>query len=520
MSNNYQRLFYILKNMDRDVGYPTGYIKVEINCEVAKLQISLNNLSNRHGLAYQLYGIKKDDKQLIYTVICDIPNENGRADVKISADIHKIGSSKLRLEDINIFAIITQVPSTPSLKCPLVAYMKSEVLWKREFDTLILNKELTTKNDNTAKNDNTPKNATMNYTESDIVYKDTVENSGETIGVDGFEKENETEQLPDILAEIGLFHDMNGEAEISVDMENGETDLLKDNGTLISSDVKDKENVTSKVKNGNKYESEITDNIENGSSEESENNDIHILDSIEIDEAGVSANIQNTQAKEELSQYKENLEHEFDFMDGIPLQNDAELYTDKKFNTVDKFESAITNIYNKNKPTVLGQENVTETSLAFNDILGSVQKNFNDISSIEIDTDNLPSLKDELDKSFEGFNPFKMKSKNFKWWKINSPGYLNNILFRHNIKTYLLFNPKVMLAHYKYRYIIFGIRIDRHSGKEYLICGVPGVYSIDENPFGNIGSWAQIEGYKPKYGAFGYWIILIDPRTGKLLRLK
>jgi len=481
--------------MDSDVGYPTGYIKVEINCQVARLQISLSNLLNRQDLIYQLYGIKKDDKQLIYTLICDVPNESGKADVKISADIYSIGSNHFRLEDINIFAIITQVPNrTPSIKCPLVAYLGGEVLWKKEFEALLLNNEQLTSNNNIAKN------VAMNNIKSDKVYDSTTEskstqNSGiiSTVEkVNDLEQETEAEQIPNMLSEIGLFEGLDGETNALEQIKSDET---------------------------------ILDNIaneQNGISENMDSSEIKVIEDIENTEAAVSEDTQID--NEEILIHPNVLNKEFNILEEILLQNDTA--TDKKVNISDKFESAVTNIYNPNKSTLVGQEKTSEVVLADNDILNSVHKNFTDISLIDIGTDeiknefNLPSLKEELNKSFESYNPFNMKSKNFRWWKINSPGYLNNILFRNSVKSYLLFNPKVMLAHYKYRYIIFGIRNDKHSSKEFLICGVPGVYSIDENPFGNMGSWAQIEGYKPKYGAFGYWIILIDPRTGKLMKVK
>jgi len=519
MSNNYQRLFYILKNMDSDVSNPTGYIKVEINCEVAKLQIALSNLLNRQGLTYQLYGIKKDDKQLIYTVICDIPNENGRADIKISTDIHSIGSNKLRLEDINIFAIITQLPNrTPSIKCPLVAYTRGEVLWKREFEALLLNKELLTSNDNIATT------VTMNKIKSDIVSQGTTENieigNAKTIStfgkVDNFKKDK-TEETSNIHDEIDFLKDTNGKIKVSVDVGNGETKVSQDNETDVLEAVENAETVTSQDAENMEYSgAEILEDIDDL--------EIEAIDNIENVETKVSKALQTDNVK--MLEWQDNLEQAFNIQEGMPPQNGVEPYSDKKYSLAEKFESAVTSIYNTHISSELGKEKMSELVSSDNDILSSVQKNFKDKSSIEINENkiktelNMPSLKEELDKNFESYNPFKMKSKNFKWWKINSPGYLNNILFRNNIKTYLLFNPKVMLAHYKYRYIIFGIRNDKHSGKEYFICGVPGVYSIDEPPFGNMGSWAQIEGYKPKYGAFGYWVILIDPRTGKLIKVK
>ncbi|HEY5586420.1 MAG TPA: hypothetical protein VIK78_18260 [Ruminiclostridium sp.] len=453
MDNNYQRLFYIFRNMDSDVGNPTGYLKVEINCEVAKIQISMSNLLNSQGLIYQLYGIKKVENQLTYTVICDVPSANGRADVKLNADCFRIGSNALSLEEINIFAIITKVPSRePSIKCPLVAYTKGELVWRKEFETLLLKKEQPTSNDYISKDvrlDDTKAGRVHEGTTENVV----IENAKPILTpdkIDNVEKRNETKQIPDILDGSILFDYTNDKAKVFEDMQKAET---------------------------------------------------------------------------KVSEEQNHTEPTFDQRKDMQPQNAAENYTDKKFDITSKFQATLTNIYNTEKSSVLEQEMMPELTVTDDDILSSAQKNFKDISSIEIEDRtknelNIPSLKNELDKSFEIFNPFKMKSRSIKWWKINSPGYLNNILFRNNIKNYLLFNPKVLLAHYKYRYIIFGIQNDRYSGKEYFICGVPGVYSIDENPFGSMGSWAQLEGYKPKYGAFGYWLILIDPRTGKIMKIK
>ncbi len=487
MSNNYQRLFYIFKNMDNDVGYPTGYIRVEINCEVAKLQISLSNLLNRQGLMYKLYGIKKDDTDLVYTVICDVPIENGRADIKINSDIHKIGTNALDLMDINIFAIITQIPSkAPLIKCPLVTYTKSQLNWKKEFEELLLKK------DQLASDNKITNNVARNDTKGDLV------NEGKNIGyidkISDFEQGNRVVQLSDILDDIGLLKDANGEtevaeevrnieSEVSLNMRNTETKVLQEAEEIRTDDLVDMGIKGAAVREveveneGMEVKEVIEDNKKLEASEQVINQEAQVLE--EVTSKG-------TQALE----YSENGETQV---------------------SKDELDSFVETLESKDNS---------------DDILSSVQKNFKDISSIDLDENkiknelNIPSLKDEIDKSFESYNPFKMKSKKITWWKINSPGYLNNILFRNNIKTYLLFNPKVMLAHYKYRYIIFGIRNDRHLGREYLICGVPGVYSIDENPFGNMGSWAQLEGYKPKYGSFGYWVILIDPRTGKLMKLK
>lgn len=495
MSNNYQRLFYIFKNMDSDIGYPTGYIKVEINCEVAKLQISLSNILNRQGLRYKLYGIKKGNTDLVYTVICDIPIENGRADIKINSDIHKIGSNALNLEDINIFAVITQIPNkVPLIKCPLVTYTKSQLNWKKEFEELLLKKNQITGNNTITNAGNDKINVERNDTKCDEVKEDM--NIGRFDEISDSEQGNRVVQLTDILDDIGLLQDTNGEIEISNRVSNIESKIYVNT-------------INSERKILDEAEKIKTDDVVDLRIEQAE------VSEVEVENKGIELE-EVIEENKKLGVSKEVVNEQTDINEETQV---SKLVTDQEPQVLENWEPQILDVQDSFVETLESKDNS-------DDILSSVQKNFKDISSIDIDENkikselNIPSLKDEIDKSFESYNPFKLKSKKITWWKINSPGYLNNILFRNNIKTYLLFNPKVMLAHYKYRYIIFGIRNDRHLGREYLICGVPGVYSIDENPFGSMGSWAQLEGYKPKYGSFGYWVILIDPRTGKLMKLK
>ncbi len=533
MANKFQKQFHIFKSMDNDVGNPSGYIKVEINGEQAKLQLSLNNLLNRQGFAYQLYGIKKTDSNISYTVICDIPNINGRADVKLNTDTNKVGANDMPIEQINIYAIILRLSGKmPALKCPLVAYAKEELDWKNEFDShVLINERKQAKNNlNIENSDSFEKDANKLETNKNIEKSVIREESY----ADGFDKainnepqENFSKRIDEVNV-IELFHDRSEKSEEIVGA-NKTADFDQLNNRTEEVVMYERSNVTKAAAVYDTTEPEISIYEDNNDSKSAENIN-NVFDN------------NNGRAKED---NKESVQYELNDTTHINnkevgneakksnLQANNQLLNDMKLNFSGKFESVITSIYNTDKSATLTSiyNNATakkepELNLDDNDILGSVEENFKDISSIEMDkvkgrTElNLPELKDELNKSFESYNPFRMKSKNFNWWKINSPGYLNNILFRNNIRTYLLFNPKVMLAHYKYRYIIFGIRLDRRSGKEHFICGIPGVYSIDENPFGSMGSWAQTEGYKPKYGAFGYWLIMIDPKTGKLIKIR
>ncbi|HPT90800.1 MAG TPA: hypothetical protein PK033_02175 [Acetivibrio sp.] len=128
-------------------------------------------------------------------------------------------------------------------------------------------------------------------------------------------------------------------------------------------------------------------------------------------------------------------------------------------------------------------------------------------------------LAESFDRYFEKYNPFKGGRKEYRWWKVSSPVHLNNVLYQKDIKIPILFNPRVLMAHFKHRHLIVGTYEDNARDLSYIVFGVPGVYWVDEKPFGNICRWAQVEGSVPKYGAFGYWLVYINTKTGEILNI-
>jgi len=132
---------------------------------------------------------------------------------------------------------------------------------------------------------------------------------------------------------------------------------------------------------------------------------------------------------------------------------------------------------------------------------------------------NVAKLRLLFNKCFEPYDPFRLKRQDYRWWKVGSPVQLNNLLYQNNIKTPLLFNPQLMMAHFKYRHILVGTYCNIRHRKEYVVCGVPAIYNIDEKPFGEYCRWAQLESTKPRHGAFGYWLVYIDIKTGNFLGL-
>lgn len=485
MGKAYERLFYIFKTMDDGWGNPGGFIKVEINGDNSRLHLSLNNLEEKKGLEYTLFGISKDYETLRYTDISPIAPVNGRADVKVNFSADSIGPDKLNIHDINVFAVIARYPdkAVESVTCPLVTYTKGEQIWKSHFEELFvqaLRKPVAIPEQSMSFSVDASGKANINYT-----------------------AEPDTEQASDTIP-----------SNIAAE---------------IQESVYEDDRIEEPIKIG-QIENKISDQNEpQGPLENDTVSDIEIQPWTILDEAERNSSSETAQ-QNTMPDVQEDVDIQSDF----GAENVSQMWN--------RFQGDLTSVY-KNIPE---EEEESKEENGGNedgakeipDVWQKIQDDFNDISSMNINKSvnesadvsssteereqplSVSRLRDELDKSFEIYNPFNTRNRGYKWWKINSPGFLNNILFRNNIKTYLLFNPKVMLAHYKYRYIILGIRSNRQPDREKLICGVPGVYNIDDNPFGGVGSWVQLEGYRPKYGAFGYWIVMLDPRTGKLFKIK
>jgi hypothetical protein len=126
-------------------------------------------------------------------------------------------------------------------------------------------------------------------------------------------------------------------------------------------------------------------------------------------------------------------------------------------------------------------------------------------------------LIENFDEYFEKSDPFNSKRRDYRWWEVSTPAYLSNILYQFGIKTPELFNPNVMMAHFKYRHLIVGIYADRIRHREYIVFGIPGVHNVDAKPLSGVCRWVQLRGSRPRDGAFGYWLIYYEPNVGEFL---
>jgi hypothetical protein len=125
-------------------------------------------------------------------------------------------------------------------------------------------------------------------------------------------------------------------------------------------------------------------------------------------------------------------------------------------------------------------------------------------------------------KFFPKVNPFISNLNNYEWWKIEynsmnmGRGFLPFYNYLMNMCYDYPFMPKVTTCLdqiKKYNHYLFGL-YKEHDEIRYYVYGIPGKYVVEEHPF------RGITGFNTWYSSGekdGYWLIYIDPLTGKVI---
>ena len=123
---------------------------------------------------------------------------------------------------------------------------------------------------------------------------------------------------------------------------------------------------------------------------------------------------------------------------------------------------------------------------------------------------------------FPYVQPLKMYIHGYSWWRIENDGTDSykgflpyyNYLMSSNYKYPFLNNSTTCLNLIrKYGHYLFGMY---KEGKEtkYYIYGVPGKFTVEEHPFKGITGFST---WYESFDEIGYWILYIDPMTGKII---
>lgn len=125
-------------------------------------------------------------------------------------------------------------------------------------------------------------------------------------------------------------------------------------------------------------------------------------------------------------------------------------------------------------------------------------------------------------KYFPQVQPFKIYLHGYTWWRIDDNGSGSyrgflpyyNYLLSANYKYPFMYNATTCLEQIKkYGHYLFGIYSEGNQAK-YYVYAIPGKFTTEEHPF------KGITGFNTWYDSIdgvGYWILYIDPLTGKVI---
>jgi hypothetical protein len=483
LKNSYFRSFLIFEKEDPGFGdemEPSGYVKLEGRDGKGKLLATVQNLKEGAGkILYKLYLMHCTGRQSNTVQVGYIPIQRGRGELKWDFDIDNVAESGVSIHDFNVAIVVAEHKDRENINviCPMAAYKGDKVSWR--------GKVLTKRQDN-GSNGAELQGKGIEPLSSELKEKSTVPMSSE-LQEKGIEplsselKEKSTIPMPlefqeettvppkeaELDEEIIKKHDAFEFNEISLEYQNAIQENVSDTDIMEETFEKDNNDLDDVTK---------------------ENEDLNIVTEAKNVEQQVNNKIND-------NQINSNVEPQNCFCPQGP-------------HTVGV--NPCINCYVKNFQNPLVNQN-PQTFLN-----SQVSQNLRPTQDTDIG-ENIERMKKSFDKYFSVFDPFNSKRRDYKWWKVDNPVNLNNILYQCNIRSPLLFNPSVMMAHFKFRHLSIGLYTDRLKGREYLVCGIPGVYGIDAKPFGDMCKWIQLEGNVHKYGAFGYWVVYIDPKTGKFL---
>ena len=128
-------------------------------------------------------------------------------------------------------------------------------------------------------------------------------------------------------------------------------------------------------------------------------------------------------------------------------------------------------------------------------------------------------------KFFQTVKPFKREFDGYKWWEVE---YDEKNLY----KGFLPFYDYIINRNYPYPYItkattcqslikkydhyIFGI-VEEGEDIKYYVYGIPGKFTMAEQPYrGTTGFSTWLESRRWQKRDIGYWLLHIDPLTGKI----
>lgn len=499
----FQRSFMIFVN--EDSGYeagqkPSGYARLEVREGRGKLHATVQNLRPGNGrFGYKLYLLRNSKDGAVTVFAGQLAPELNKAELEWSFDPQNVGVSGYGIEEFDGLVVLVEYVDRPgdTVICPLAAYKNRKVEWRSSLRAEMVKKR-------------------MEIPLAEEAIHDNGVNSIESL---------DRENLFNSISKSEIPGDTGVAAERDTDCPAVDRDACSHAAAQLDQVMQPQMQPQVQPSQTEHMQLQQTDQVP------------HPL---------VSDIIQTQQGSENLPSLEQRLQHQISPQGQIPREQPPQeqpqmiqMQTQEALPQHQMQQSAPSQQQSpmelQNLPDVQYQDGLgqIDTSCVYlnGNICGAFVNNgtsaVNPCDACHMHNRQTPmspagdvsQLKEEIGRYFEESDPFHIKRSDYLWWKVTNPVNLNNILYQCNIRSPLLFNPAVMMAHYKYRHLIIGIFQQRAGQKQYVVCGVPGMHMVDRKPFGEMSRWVQAEGNRPRYGAFGYWLVYIDPDDGKILNM-
>jgi len=516
----YMRDIWIFGEEDRGFGFqgiPSGYLRIEVRQGKGKIYAMVQNLKEtKPGQNYGLYLLKVKGNESKRVKIGSVNVSKGRGELIWEFDPGNVGGSNSDINDFNACALVVENGQDGStniqyrnIKCPLVAYRKEKVQWKDGFVNeyrvedniyLDLEKEEVAKKASMKEDDIKEANVkATNIKEANIKEADIRVATVEDTEKKDEPMENKKEEDGKSLIEKSLLEKQHIDKKLQEDEESDARSI--EVSSTCKDNICDEDNVCQE------------DSICQEDNVCDEDNIKYIYDEQYIRKVLYQEASNETTINKETETNKERIEFSNEIIiDKENVFNEKENISDEKEHISDENDSA-----SDEKESMSDEKENTSEEKDMERIETDTEENATHNYYIPKKVPNIIKLIRLLDKEFKRCDPFNSRRRDYRWWSINSPVNLVNVLEESGINVPNFFSPSVIMAYFKYRYLIAGIYISR-KGKVFFVCGIPGTYNIDESPFGDMCRWVQVERKGKKYGAFGYWVTYIDPYSGELLK--
>ncbi|RKD30903.1 hypothetical protein [Thermohalobacter berrensis] len=469
----YMRKFIILEPTE-NMYYkdkPKGYAKIEVRNGKGKIFFNVEKLKDVHSSnkAYKGYLLSNQKERVVQVDIGTIViNDKGKGSVQWKFDPNSVGGTGLSIDNFNtvLVRLYSVNGEDKELKVPLVGYINEK---DDSLDRLAVEIKRESEKDRIEKME----------TEIEEVDEEEVEKLQETGEIEEGEniEEVEDEEKIENLKESQEFKE-----EEKIDIKEIEDDIeeLREDLKEIEEDMGEDEIIEDE---SDELEKDETEEVKvKKETEEVEVNEIEDVneDNSEDDEIEKSNNEENNKSK-----YTRHEKSDRSYSQKNMYPNNMNKYYEE--------------FKNRNYGYPEGAKNYTKQ-------LANYTKN--------------------ILRFFERVEPFRKRLSNYTWWKIEYDrksfyrgflpfyNYIVNMYYPYPFMPHIATCPKLIK---KYGHYIFGI-VKKGDDIKYYVYGIPGRFTRDEQPYrGMTGFKTWIESRRRGRERIGYWLLHIDPATGRIV---